>query len=414
MQTKLPVIALVDMEAFLASVEQALNPELAGKPVIIGGLPGTRGIVICASYEARQLGVKFGMTLAEAYRTLPQAVFIKGDIKIYRELWGKICDIFAAYTPLVEPVSMDEAYLDLTDSIPSRGSIENLSQSLKNNIKQQLNVNCRIGVGSSKLFAKIACGQAKQKKLAGLEPIAIISPDDEGHVLDNLPVSDLPNVGHKTEKLLNELGVSTIAQMRTVPRRILEQLFGKRGLEWYDYSRGVDKRAIRASLIPKTISRETSFNADSTDRKFLMGTLYYLLERVCLELRRRALQTRRLTVKIQYVDYQMIDQAVSLDYPGDCEMEMFPQAARLFNELYSRKVGVRHVGVAASRLCPALKQENLFGRNLERQRNLNAGLDRVRNHFGYHAIFYGKTMPLKDKFREVSDGYELRTPSLSL
>jgi nucleotidyltransferase/DNA polymerase involved in DNA repair len=117
--------------------------------------------------------------------------------------------------------------------------------------------------------------------------------------------------------------------MRTVPRRILEQLFGKRGLEWYDYSRGVDKRAIRASLIPKTISRETSFNADSTDRKFLMGTLYYLLERVCLELRRRALQTRRLTVKIQYVDYQMIDQAVSLDYPGDCEMEMFPQAARL-------------------------------------------------------------------------------------
>jgi DNA polymerase-4 len=138
MQTKLPVIALVDMEAFLASVEQALNPELAGKPVIIGGLPGTRGIVICASYEARQLGVGFGMTLAEAYRTLPQAVFIKGDIKIYRELWGKICDIFAAYTPLVEPVSMDEAYLDLTDSIPSRGSIENLSQSLKNNIKQHL------------------------------------------------------------------------------------------------------------------------------------------------------------------------------------------------------------------------------------------------------------------------------------
>ena len=140
------MIALVDMEAFLASVEQALNPELAGKPVIIGGLPGTRGIVICASYEARQLGVKFGMTLAEAYRALPQAVFLKGDIKIYRDLWAEICDIFAAYTPLVEPVSMDEAYLDLTDSLLLHGSIETLSQELKNTIKQRLNVNCRLSL----------------------------------------------------------------------------------------------------------------------------------------------------------------------------------------------------------------------------------------------------------------------------
>jgi hypothetical protein len=119
-------------------------------------------------------------------------------------------------------------------------------------------------------------------------------------------------------------------------------------------------------------------------------------------------------VKLHYVDYQMVDQAASLDYPADSELEMFPIAAKLFGELYHRKVGVRHVGIVATRICPALRQENLFGKNLERRRNLNAGLDRVRDHFGYHAIFYGKTMPLKDKFREVSDGYELRTPSLSL
>ena len=407
-------IALVDMDAFLASVEQALNPELIGKPVIVGGLPGTRGIVICASYVARQIGVKFGLPLAEAYRRLPQAVFLKGDIKIYRDYWADICDIFYNFTSLVEPVSMDEAYLDLTGSLPRFGSPEILSKRIKDTIKERLNIKCSIGAGSSKLFAKIACGEAKSKRFSGCDGITVLTPDDEETILDKLPVSKLPNVGRKTDKLLAELGVYTIRQVRDIPRQVLIELFGKHGAEWYENARGIDKRPVKAAVMLKSISRETTFNADSVDKNFLKGTLYYLLERVCLELRRLSLQTRRISVKIRYVDYQFADMAASLPVYSDSEPEIYPTVEKLFSDIYTRKVGIRHLGITAIRLVPAIRQAGLFDEAKNKHSNLTSGLDKVRRHFGYHAIFYGKTMPLGDKFREVVDGYELRTPSLSL
>ncbi len=155
------IVALVDMNAFLASVEQALNPDLTGKPVIVGGEPGTRGIVICASYEARRLGVGFGVSLSEAYRRLPRAVFVKGDIKIYLDYWRKVQEIFDGYTPLVEPVSMDEAYLDLTGCGSRFGSIRELGTLLKSEIWDRLSLRCSIGISISKMFAKIACNMRK-------------------------------------------------------------------------------------------------------------------------------------------------------------------------------------------------------------------------------------------------------------
>lgn len=409
------IIALIDMDAFLASVEQALNPELLGQPVIVGGTPGTRGIVICASYEARQLGIKFGVPLVEAYRRLPQAVFLKGDIKIYRDFWAEICEIFYSFTPLVEPVSMDEAYLDLTKAPAFMESPEKLGRLIRDTIKAALNIRCSVGLGRSKMFAKIACGLAKGNRANGLNGgVAFIDTPDESRILDSLPVDKLPNVGHKTRDLLAELGVFTVQQLREVPQPILVELFGKRGLEWFDNARGIDKRELKASIMPKSISRETTFNADSVDKKFLEGTLYYLLERVCLELRHLSLQTRRITVKIRYVDYQFNELAQSLHSYADNEREVFPVITKIFHDIYTRKVGIRHLGIAATRLIPAIKQFGMFDQVKDKYANLNAGLDKVRRNYGYHAIYFGKTMPLNDKFREVVDGYELRTPSLSL
>lgn len=409
-----PVIALIDMDAFLASVEQALNPDLIDKPVIVGGMPGTRGIVICASYEARRLGVRFGLPLAEAHRQLPQATFLKGDIKVYRDYWAEICDIFHNFTPHVEPVSMDEAYLDLTGSLSLLGSPEEVGYRIMTAIKSRLNIGCSVGIGRSKMFAKIACGLAKREGRAGGSGIGLIEPENEMKLLDNSPVDKLPNVGYKTRNLLAELGVYTVKQMREVPLSILLELFGKRGREWYDYARGIDKREVKASPLPKSVSRETTFNADSVDRKFLEGTLYYLLERLCLELRRLHLQTRRISVKIRYVDYQFNDLAISLYSYSDSEPEIFPAAKKLFYDIYTRKVGIRHIGITATRLIPAIRQFGFFDQAKEKHSNLSIGLDKVRRNYGYHAVFFGKTMPLSDKFREVIDGYELRTPSLSL
>ncbi|MCD6163195.1 MAG: DNA polymerase IV [candidate division Zixibacteria bacterium] len=403
-------IALVDMDAFLASVEQALNPDLIGKPVIVGGLPGTRGVVICASYEARRLGIKFGLSLAEAHRRLPNAVFLKGDIRVYRDYWAEICDIFHSFTPLVEPVSMDEAYLDLTCSLSLFESIEILSHTVKDAIRERLNINCSVGIGTSKMFAKIACLMAKSKR----DGVAVLKPEAEQNMLGELHVDKLPNIGWKTKALLAELGVYTVRQLRDVPQPVLIELFGKRGIEWYDYARGIDKRKVKTQAMPKSISRETTFNADSVDKKFLNGMLYYLLERVCLELRRLSLQTRRVAVKIRYVDYKFADCAATLSGYSDNEPDIFPTVEKLFSEIYTRKVGIRHLGITAVRLIPAMKQFGFFDHEKNKYSNLSRELDRIRRHFGYHAIFYGKTMPLSGKFREVVDGYELRTPSLSL
>jgi DNA polymerase-4 len=399
------IIALVDMNAFLASVEQALNPELGGRPVIVGGEPGTRGIVICASYEARKLGVGFGVTLAEAYRRLPQAHFVKGDIKIYLDYWRMVQEIFDRYTPQVEPVSMDEGYLDLTGCRARFASVRELGQSLKDEIKERLNIRCSVGISTSKMFAKIACNMRKP------DGLTVISETRARAMLPDLPVRQIPNIGHKTEATLAELGVHTVGDLQKVPREALIELFGVRGNEWYDYARGIDKRQVKPSEYQKTVSRETTFNADSVDKEFLRGTLYYLLERVCQKLREQNQVTGRVAVKLRYVDYSSTDDARTLPFPSNAEGEIHKTVSDLFEKIYTRKVGVRHLGITAMNLSPAFRQIRLFAD--ERSFDLACSLDQVRSKLGYHAIYTGRTQRLGDNFREVVDGYELRTPSLS-
>jgi len=433
MSTNHRIIALVDMNAFLASVEQALNPSLRAKPVVVGGEPGTRGVVICASYEARKLGVRFGTPLAEAYRRLPTAAFLKGDIKIYIDYWRAVQEIFGNYTPQIEPVSMDEAYLDLTGSpavskAGCRGrfrSVRELGQALKDDIHKRLDIRCSIGISTTKMFAKIACGMRKP------DGLTVIGHERAFAMLPALPVRQIPNVGYKTEKALSELGVHTVGDLLKVPRPALVELFGVRGSEWHDYARGIDRREVKPGLHRKTISRETTFNADSVDREFLGGTLYYLLERVCQKLRELNLVAGRVAVKLRYVDYTGVDDvrpapgagAVlpcadrTMNFPSNSEGDIHPYVTALFDKIYTRKTGVRHLGITAMNLTPAFRQIQLFascqGPSDEKSFDLARGLDKVRAHLGYHAIYTGRTMRLGDKFREVVDGYELRTPSLS-
>jgi DNA polymerase-4 len=399
------IITLVDMNAFLASVEQALNPDLLGKPVIVGGEPGTRGIVICASYEARCLGVGFGISLSEAYRRLPQAVFVKGDIKIYLDYWKRVQKIFDEYTPLVEPVSMDEAYLDLTGCGNRFGSVRGLGVSLKHEIWRKLNLRCSVGISISKMFAKIACNMRKP------DGLTVIGRRRAYAMLPSMPVRKLPNAGYKTEKLLAELGVHTAGDLRNIPRPVLVKLFGMRGLEWHDYANGIDNRSVKPIGRPKNISRQTTFNADSADWSFLEGTLYYLLERVCRKLREHKLVAGRIAVKLRYVDYSFSDDARTMRFPSNSEGEIYPYVTALFDKIYTRKVGVRHLGISAMNLSPAFRQIRFF--EDEKPFNLARSLDKARAGLGYHAVFTGRTMPLGKNFREVVDGYELRTPSLS-
>ncbi len=336
---------------------------------------------------------------------MPKAVFIKGDIKIYIDYWKEVQRIFEEYTPIIEPVSMDEGYLDLTGCRGKFKSVRELGQSLKDKIKDQLSIRCSIGISTSKMFAKIACNMRKP------DGLTVISHARAAKMLPDLPIRQLPNVGHKTEKIFAELGVHTVGGLIKVPRPALIDLFGVRGSEWYDYARGDDSRPVKPNLSPKTISRETTFNADSVDRKFLDGTLYYLLERVCQKLRELELVAGRISVKLRYVDYSSVDDAHTMRFPTSAEGEIHSYILDLFDKIYTRKTGVRHLGITAMSLSPAFRQIKLFEN--EKSFDLARGLDKVRAGLGYHAVYTGRTLPLGKNFREVVDGYELRTPSLS-
>ena len=210
---------------------------------------------------------------------------------------------------------------------------------------------------------------------------------------------------------LADIGGHKVGDMLKVQRPVLVELFGVRGNEWPDYARGIDKREVRPGLHQKTISRETTFNADSVDREFLGGTLYYLLERVCQKLRELNLVAGRVAVKLRYVDYSSVDDVRTLDFPSNSEGDIHPYVTALFDKIYTRKTGVRHLGITAANPTPAFRQIQLF--TSEKSFDLARGLDKVRAHLGYHPIYTGRTVRLGDKFREVVDGYELRTPSLS-
>jgi DNA polymerase-4 len=300
---------------------------------------------------------------------------------------------------------MDEAYLDLTGCRNRFNSVKQLGAALKGEISDRLNIRCSVGISTSKMFAKIACNMRKP------DGLTVIGREKALAMLPSLPVRKIVNVGYRSEKLLAELGVLTAGDLREVPLPVLADLFGIRGKEWYNYARGIDERKVRPLTGPKTISRETTFNADSVDRGFLDGTLYYLLERVCQKLRELDMVAGRIGVKLRYVDYTSTDDFKTLRFPSSAEGEILPYIRALFDQLCTRKVGVRHLGVTAAKLSPTFRQIRMF--ESEKPYDLAKGLDKVRANLGYHAVFTGRTMPLGDKFREVVDGYELRTPSLS-
>jgi len=343
--------------------------------------------------------------LGEAYRRLPQATFVKGDIKIYLDYWRQVQRIFDEYTPLVEPVSMDEAYLDLAGCRNRFESVKELGESLKGEIRRRLNLRCSMGISISKMFAKIA---ANMRKPDGL---TVISRPEAFAMLPSLPARQIVSIGYKTERVLSELGVHTAGDLQRVPLSVLTDLFGVRGKEWHDYARGIDERRVKPLGDPKSVSRETTFNADSVDRTFLEGTLYYLLERVCQKLRELDLVAGLIGIKLRYVDYSFTGDFKTLRFPSNAEGEIHPYVTALFDQIYTRKIGVRHLGVTAVKLSPAFRQIRLFGS--EKPYDLARSLDKIRAGLGYHAVFTGRTMPLADKFREVVDGYELRTSSLS-
>jgi DNA polymerase-4 len=401
-------IMLVDLDAFFVSVEQVLNPELKGKPVIVGGRPDRRGVVAAASYEARAFGLHSGMPLSTASRLCPQAIFIEGSFPRYRTASQEFMAILADFSPDLEPVSLDEAYLDVTGFESIHGSIHQMALGIKQRIKSELGISASVGIASGKVAAKVA---AELSKPDGLLEVAA---GEERSFLAPLPVAKLPGIGKKTGQILNGLGINTLGELSVLPLSTLKSHFGAFGELLHRHANGIDDREVKPPAAAKSISRETTFSKDTRNRSLLEATLRYLSERVGADLRQRDKLARCVTLKLRYADFTTTTRRHTLSQAIDSDQTIFDTGLGLLKkELSGEKQPVRLIGIGVSDLVEAGRQLGMLDASGQRLAQLNRAIDRIRNKYGFSAIQTGRTLLLKDIFPETNGGYTLHTPSLS-
>lgn len=400
-------IVHVDVDAFFASVEQAIRPELKGRPVIVGGTLEVRGCVCSASYEARACGVKIGMSLRQAHKHCPKAVFLPGCYAHYERFSRSLSQLLASFTPMVETASIDDFYLDMTGCQRLHGDIERTAARMQETILQELDLPVSMGVALNKVIARIASGLRKPKGLL------IIPHGQEQSFLAPLPLSTLPGIGRPTERRLNELGIQTVCELAALPRALLVRTFGVTGGLIHDRARGIDERTVIRVRNSKSISRETTFKEDTIDRVFIHSVLKYLCERVGMTLRRLDRQCRTITMKIRYGDFEGSAKSRTLSSPTDDTALLFREFLNLYTQIHTRKVALRLIGITVSHFVSTSRQQDLLDRDAEKREYVNSGIDRIRAKYGFNSIDYGDTMQLRQCYAEDEEGLILKTPSLS-
>jgi DNA polymerase-4 len=398
----------IDLDAFFVSVEQVLNPELKGKPVVVGGRPGGRGVVASASYEARAFGVHSGMPLKTAQQLCPQAIFVEGSFPRYRQASEKFMAILADFSPFIEPMGIDEAYLDVTGFESLYGSIHQMAVTIRQRIKNELGLCASVGIASNKVVAKVASDLSKPDGLLEV-------PRGEEHIfLSPLSIDKLPGVGRKTEQILRGLGIQTIGKLSALPVDALKSHFGVFGEVLHRWASGVDDRKVEMPAAAKSISRETTFEKDNRNRTLLKATLRYLTERVGAELRESRKAARCVAMKLRWADFTTITRQQTLRQPTDADQVIFTTGLKLMNgALLTEKQPVRLIGIGVASLVESGQQLNLLDSSAQRLERLNRAIDRIREKYGFTAIQTGRTLLLKDLFPTDEDGYTLHTPSLS-
>jgi DNA polymerase-4 len=390
----------IDLDAFFVSVEQVLNPELKGKPVVVGGKPDRRGVVAAASYEARAFGVHSAMPLATASRLCPQAIFIEGNFPRYRDASEKFMAILADFSPYLEPLGIDEAYMDTTGFESIHGSIRQMAEKIRQSVKDKLSLCASIGIASSKVVAKVASDLSKPDGLLEV-PVG-----KESSFLAPLPIVKLPGIGKKSEQILKGLGISTIGQLSALSLDVLESHFGAWGKLIHDHANGIGDDKVEPPAPAKSTSRETTFAKDTRDVTLLKATLRYLSERVG--------SAKCVTLKLRYADFTTTTRQQTLTQASDTDQTIFETGLRLLkNELPREKQAVRLIGIGVSNLVEAGRQRDMLDASAQRLEKLNTVIDRIRKKYGFTAIQTGRTLRLKDIFPETGEGYTLHTPSLS-
>lgn len=381
------MILHIDMDAFYAAIEQRDRPELRGKPVVVGGSSG-RGVVSAASYEARKFGIHSAMPGRRAAQLCPHAVFVRGRIDHYAKVGHQVREIFHRYTPLVQPLSLDEAFLDVTGSRRLFGEAATIGTVIKQAIKDELDLTASVGVAPLKFVAKIASDLEK--------PDGFVEVDADGVIefLDPLPVSRLWGVGKVGQKRLQQMGMNTFGDIRVSDAAMLRQRFGRWGEHLWRLANGIDSRKVVPDHTAKQISHERTFADDLSDREMLGAVVSHLCEQVTRRLRRSGRQARTVSLKYRREDFQTFTHAQSLPRPTDSTHEVMQTALKLLNEMRQRQPRpVRLIGVSVGSLTDddTPRQLSLFdlSENEGTQQRVDKTVDQLTDQLGKAAVYRG-------------------------
>ena len=377
----------VDMDAFFVAVELLERPELRGKPVVVGGRPDQRGVVTAASYEARKYGIQSAMPLRTAGKLCPHAIFLDGHHHKYAEWSDRVAGILARFTPIVEMVSIDEAYLDFSGTQRLHGPPLAAADKLLRTITAETGLPCSGGLAATRLVAKVASEQGKPRGLtwvpAGAEEV-FLAP---------LPVRKIPGIGKVTERALRAMGIETVAQIAAIPQEKLEKIFGQWGNALYRKARGGDSYEFVMDAEPKSISHNHTFGEDTDDDAALDSMLSHLSQKACKRLRESGLAAQTLTLTIRYQGFDTYTRAKTLAEPSRLDAEIFAVFQELFRLHRNRKRKIRLLGVSLSHFSHDGQQlELLDAKRRAKLEKLTEATDRLRDRFGFGKLQFGGSL----------------------
>jgi DNA polymerase-4 len=381
----------VDMDAFFVSVELLERPELRGKPVIVGGGPNQRGVVTAASYEARKFGVHSAMPLRTAGRLCPHAVFLDGHHAKYSEWSDRVATILAKFSPIVEMVSIDEAYLDLSGTERLHGPPLAATDNLLRTITRDTGLPCSGGLATTRLVAKVASDQAKPRGLVW------VAPGSEAHFLAPLSVRKIPGIGEVTERALRALSIETVEQLAAQPLEKLERVFGQWGTALYRKARGGDSYEFVIDAEPKSISHNHTFGEDTDDTEALTAMLSHLSQKACKRLREAGLATRTLTLTIRYTGFDTYTRSKTLSEPTQLDADIFAVFQKLFREHRNERRKIRLLGVSLAGLTHGAEQLDLLSAERRAKlEKLTRATDNLRDRFGFDSVQFGGSLRTQD------------------
>jgi DNA polymerase IV len=405
MKTGIRYILHVDADAFFASVEQAIHPELKGLPVIVGG--SDRGVVSAASYEARRFGVHSAMPIAQARKLCPQAVFQDPDFQAYTDFSRRMFDIMRGFSPAVEVTSVDEGYIDLTGTLKlHKAPAWEIAHRILSEIRADLDINVSGGLAGTRTGAKMATGLAKPNGLLYLEPAR------SSQILKGLPVGSIPGIGKKSQEILKRHRILTIGDLLAAPNPLINRLFGRWSDRLLEIASGNDSRTVAQDSRGerKSYSRDRTLDQDTGDLAHVWSVAAGLAEKLAARLRGDGKSARTITFKVRYADFAEKGRSVSLKTPTDANREILAVLFKLFSETVMRRKKVRQVGVKLSGLGNPVFQTDLFdpGRSTYRQRD--RAVDHIRKRFGFQAVRVASYAPRNSRFDEPDGQATNRRP----